>query len=391
MLGLNLRIDYYLLGYRCLTVKPENIKHAATLLLKAGIPMSFDTSGCALFPQRLLKRLCLSLDNKCEYNISPLRGFPGWVLKNRKKYGAALSILLVSFITLFTSGLVWDVRVEGDELSRYDIVEELSACGFSVGTRWSSVDLSKIEADVVSHSEKISWLNINRRGTVAYIEARPRFSHEETPDTEKYSNVISSYDGVIEEITVKGGVATVKPGESVKEGQLLISGAIPSALGGGFVRADGAVRARVSTRIGVSVEREESKIEHTEPHLSRVRISILGFLINIYKNYGNPNVECDIIEETENIMLFGKFELPIKVVREYRTERVIKTVTYSDEELVRIATVRLRSRILAELSSSDLISISTGGEFTDKGYLMHSDVVFVKEIGRVVEFRVEEN
>jgi hypothetical protein len=46
---------------------------------------------------------------------------------------------------------------------------------------------------------------------------------------------------------------------------------------------------------------------------------------------------------------------------------------------------------LAELSSSDLISISTGGEFTDKGYFMHSDVVFVKDIGRGVEFRVEEN
>lgn len=389
MSGLNLRIDYYMLGYRRLTVKPEDVAVAATLLLNASVPAAFDESYCAIIPEWRVKSVINALNGRCEYELSPLCGLPGWAFRNRKKYGAALALLLVSFITVFTSGLVWDVRVEGEEISNHEIIEELADCGFSVGTRWSSVDLSKIEADVVSRSKKISWLNINRRGTVAYIEARPRITHPESSEAPDYANVISEYDGIIEEITVKGGIEAVKVGESVKAGQLLISGAIPSSYGGGFVRAEGSVRARISTRLCVSVEREEQKTEHAAPKLSRVRVNILGFSLNIFKTYGNPESECDIIEETENLMLFGKFELPVKIIREYRVERVRKTVTYSDEELVRIAASRLRSQVLAELSCADLVNISTGGEFTDKGYLMYSDIVLIKDIGRVVEFKIE--
>ena len=40
-----------------------------------------------------------------------------------------------------------------------------------------------------------------------------------------FSNIVADRDGIIEEITVKKGYATVKPGDVVKKGDILISAA----------------------------------------------------------------------------------------------------------------------------------------------------------------------
>lgn len=389
MLGLGVRIDYFLFGYRRLSVKNDDLAKASTLLLTANIPVSFDAEGVAVLPKNRVKRVSAILEGKCEYSLSELCGFAGWLYRNRKRYGALGALLFVTLFTVYSSGIVWDIRVEGGEVSEITVIEELDRCGFSVGTSWSKSDLSRIETELISTSEKIAWLNINRRGTVAYIEARARLSYPVGEESSAYANIIATEGGVIEDITVKGGVAAVKAGESVKEGDLLISGAIPDEYGGGFARADGSVRARISERISVSVDRESSVVEHGKAHLCRVRVNIFGFLINIFKTYGNPELECDIIEETENILLFGRYKLPIMVMREYRVERVTQRVVYTDEEMAKIAASRLRAKTLARLSDSDLVSISTGGEFTNTGYVMYSDAVYVKEIGVSVEFKVE--
>ena len=113
---------------------------------------------------------------------------------------------------------MWDIRIEGcDESYSDEIRKELTACGFSVGSSWSETDLGELEIEFLSKSQNVSWLNINRRGTVAYVTVLEKQVHEEEKK-EGYSNIIAECDAIIEEITVIHGVASVKVGDSVKKG-----------------------------------------------------------------------------------------------------------------------------------------------------------------------------
>ena len=62
---------------------------------------------------------------------------------------------------------------------------------------------------------------------------------------------------------------------------------------------------------------------------------------------------------------------------------------YSDEQLVKIASDRLTSMRLSRLAGADLLRIRTEGRFTDSGYILTSDMVFLSEVGVQVDFDIE--
>ena len=128
----------------------------------------------------------------------------------------------------------------------------------------------------MAKSTAVAWLNINRRGTVAYVTVLEKEVHGQEVK-EGYSNVVAACDAVIEEISVVRGVACVKVGDSVKKGDLLISGVLPEEQGGGFCYAEGEIFGRVSESISVSVD--EYKIKKTEKNseIAHLDIKIFGF------------------------------------------------------------------------------------------------------------------
>ena len=99
--------------------------------------------------------------------------------------------------------------------------------------------------------------------------------------------------------------------------------------------------------------------------------------------------ECAIIEDEITYSLFGRYKLPVRIIRSYIVEESYEEVIYTDEELVNIASARLSSLMSSRLMNSDLLRIKTEGRFTEKGYLIFSDIVFLSDVGREVEFYVE--
>ena len=81
--------------------------------------------------------------------------------------------------------------------------------------------------------------------------------------------------------------------------------------------------------------------------------------------------------------------MPLSVHIAHLVEGTAERIEYTDEELVRIATERLNAVTASRLASSDLIRIRTEGEFTDDGYLMSSDIVFLSDVGVSGEFEIE--
>ena len=109
----------------------------------------------------------------------------------------------------------------------------------------------------------------------------------------------------------------------------------------------------------------------------------------IFKNYGNLTNECVIIEDEIEYTLPGNKKLPFSITKAYGYEESRVAVEYTDEELIRLASQMLNDMTLKALENADLLRIKTFGEFTDTGYSMRSDVVFLTEISECVEFTVD--
>ena len=211
------------------------------------------------------------------------------------------------------------------------------------------------------------------------IQEKNVYNNSDSDDS--YSNIVAVADCVITDITVRSGIAMVKPGEAVKKGQLLISGVIPADLGGGFIRADGDVCGTVNEELSVLVERKEQKKLYKQEELLKVDVKIFGFSINIFKRYGNSTDSCVIIEDTNECMIMGQYRLPIEIKKTYARKSYFQIFDYSDKELVSIASERLSMLREIKLSSSELVKIRNYGAFTDDGYKMTSIVTVLRDIG----------
>lgn len=379
-------------GYRKIKIEPSDLSAVTSVMLHNKIPTYFNSDGTFSVRERDFPKVFELLEGRFSYEASDTRGAYGAYKSFKHKAAAVIAILISVLIVFVSSLLVWDVRIEGNEaVTDTAIVCGLSECGFSVGKFWHRIDNSAVEADFLSKFPKVSWININRRGGVAYVSViENNVEENEKPDEEyKHLNIVADCDCVIEEITVKSGQAMVKPGDTVKRGDLLISGVVQTEFGLQLCRAEGSVVGRMTERISAEVDREYAvKIEKTEK-INSVVLEIFDFPIKILKKYGNSSDKYDIIKSVEAFSLLGKCKLPLEISTEYCVEYADELRMYSDDELIRTALYELNAKTAERLKLSDLIKIKTSGNFTETGYLIYSDVVYCTEVGRESPFYIQ--
>ncbi len=383
-------LSYTVFGYRVIKVERECLSSFTALLFSSGI--SSTVLDCEIILSEKQYRRFLSLKSSdLDYTVSECLGLYGALSRSLRRYGTLAALFIGLLINLFLSSLVWDIRVEGQERLTYnEVVRGLDEAGFSVGKRIRSLDLNLIETTFLRDNPSVSFINVNYRGTVAYVKIAEKEGGSDPKEKIMYSNIIASSDGVIEEITVLSGIAAVKVGDVVKKGDLLISGVIPDDKGGGLCRAEGSVKASMGEDISVTVERKESKIASHKDRFLGVRLQFFDFKINILKKGGNSSSQCGIIEEIKAFFFGEGARLPFRITKVYETECIKSEIEYTDRELVSIALLRMRGRIATLISEGDLIKLKTDGAFTDTGYKMSTYAVYSRDIGEEREIYAEE-
>jgi len=378
------RLDEYLFGYRRGSVEQKDICKLANLLLKNEICSDITSCGSFTVRERDKRRFVLLAKPKMRFNLAEPQGVYGFLYRGRRRYGIFAAIITLICIFMFTSGLVWDVRISGnDQLPDYVIEDMLKENGFGVGTPWRSVDKNALETEILTERSDIAWISVNRRGTVAYVEVIESENVGITePITPQYSNIVAERDGVIEEITVKSGVPAVKVGDVVRQGDILISGVIENDSGVSLCRAEGSVRAQSVVNIASKVSKKTVEKQLSKSKLAYARVVLFNFSINIFKNYRNHGNDCDIIEEIREFALFDKYRLPIRFETAYFTEYLEAPIIRSEDEMILLAKRELNGKIYSVLRDSDVISLRTSGEFKNGFYYLTSRVVYSTDIGK---------
>lgn len=383
-----IRPDLLLLGYRVFTLKTEDVGLASSILLKGGISVKI-VRGKFVAGEKKSRKIEALLSTRVEFSKSELMGFCGFLAKNRKRWGIITALLLSVLLFLLTSNRIWDVRVDGCSAENEEkIISELSECGFSVGKRWSAQGLSKVEVDFLKSSAVASWVNINRRGTVAYVTVVEKAIHPEPEVKWGYSNVVATHDAVIEEISVVRGVAAVKVGDSVKKGDLLISGIVTNEVGTEFCYAEGIVVGRISDTLSYTVSNTESETVEKERRITKISLKIFNFSLNIFNKTRNHTNECDIIDVVDEVSLFGT-RLPLSVYKQYVVFYESHPRQLNEHEMVLRASEGMARMLEEKLGGATLVRIRTEGAFGDFSYTLNSGIVYLEQIGKDNAFSVE--
>ena len=378
------RLDEFIFGYRIGKVSPDSLPRMINTALRLGICSDVTSDGEFTVKEKDRARFATAARAKMRFELGEPLGIFGFLMRNKKKYGVFLAVLFCAVLFLLSRSLVWDVRISGNEsLSELAVEDALSKVGFGVGTRWRRIDKNEIETAVLSNNPSIAWISLNRRGTVAYVEL---IESENVGIREEvaplYSNVVAERDGVIEEITVKSGEAMVKVGDVVRAGDILISGIIENDSGVRFCRAVGSVRASGVTEISAEVARSTRERVECARYIAEVRVSLFNFSINIFKNYGNCENGCDIIEEIRDFALFGRCKLPISLEKTYAVEYTELSRVRSDSEMTAEAKKMLDESMRTELRDADVVRLGTSGGFSGDSYRLATRVVYISEIGK---------
>ena len=252
-----------------------------------------------------------------------------------KQLGARAGLIIGAFFAvalMILSGLfVWDVQVSGNEtLTEGEVIAELRACGFGVGSYLPSLRVREVENRVLMASEEIGWLSINMEGTVARVQVIEHIEGEAAEDSDleaskRPANLVATRDGQIEYLELYRGNVVVSVGQAVKAGELLVSGLYDSKTGSfRYTRAAGNVMARTERTVTVEIplSYEEKVLE--EAVLQQIEVHFFNFSYKIYENSGNFDILCDIIKYNTYLGRLGNNRLPVSVtrteVRPYHTE-----------------------------------------------------------------------
>ena len=283
--------EKWLFGYYVLKFKGKDAAKIASIALMRFIGAQVKPDGRVIVARRDLQGFLSSLGDGFEYSVSTLLGLPA-VLSKAIKHSGYVCAFVVGIVIYFISGMyVWDIRVEGNKnISDGAVLSELEDCGLYTGVLWKSFDLQNLEASVLERSDKIGWISIYREGTVAIVNVVEKENEDEIDGTtEGVFDIVAKCDAVIEQITVKRGVAVVKAGDVVRRGDLLISGVLDVNGEQKTVGAEGIVIGRAVENVVSEAERTQTVKEKGEERLVAVSLKIFKYTINILENYRNSS------------------------------------------------------------------------------------------------------
>lgn len=324
----------------------------------------------------------LNVPAKCE-----LSGFFALMKKYRRRAGLPIGALIAAAMVLISSKFVWDIRYP--EGTPAEVEAALAQRGFTLGAYLPGLDLTGICQSVTSESEDISWLSINMHGTVAHIEYRMRLEGERE-DISEPSNLVASCDGQIVRIEAVGGKSVVRIGQTVKAGDVLLSGVIDSeALGYRLVRSRGEVFAAVSKTFTACCPLD---ITEKMPTGRTKTVKNIKFFSNFSENEKNIDTtfkKYDTIEKTERLTVFD-VRLPVYVRQTTLIEYEDDDVMLSESDAEARATEDALLQIEKTCGKNDVTSTSKKVEKSDGKIYVSITVEYVTNIATEQKIKTEQ-
>lgn len=296
----------------------------------------------------------------CQIKIQTRYGFPFFMhrMRHRKMLIAGGVLFCVCLYVL--SSFVWFVEVTGlISLPSGAVLDVARQAGLKPGIMKRNADIKQVEHMLLVHIPDIAWTGITIRGTRAVIEVAEKTVVQ--VEDKSPANIIATKDGLVEEMIALVGEAMVRRGETVRKGQVLVSGAIiPKVkdLSGNLVPVPDApvqmVHAQgiAKARIWYQAYGESGLYKEVTHRTGRTFINVVlkvGEVEKIIKQGRIPFADYEVEEVRKRLPVWRNKTIPVEstIVTYYEIEKAQVPLTQEEarEEAKRIAFVALQEQV----------------------------------------------
>lgn len=289
----------------------------------------------------------------------------GETLKIRRRYGLfwkgralvnrpalLIGMALLFCLVLYLPSRVFFVRVEGNTgVPSQRILAAAEECGIGFGASRRHVRSEKVKNALLSAVPELQWAGINTAGCVATISVRERSAPVQTPCPYEVTSIVAARDGYLLSGTVTSGTPLFTLGQTVREGETLVSGYMDGGICIRATRAEAEIFAQTNrefTAVTPSVCWRRGKERATKEKIS---LLIGKKRINLWKDSGNLDMGCGRIKHKFTLTLPGGFTLPVSL----ETETITSFEVYQ-EALERSQAERSLQRFAEESLSQSMIA-----------------------------------
>ncbi len=258
---------------------------------------------------------------------------------------------------LWMSRFIWAIEVEGNYYVTTDVFQDfLAENGFRPGMKKEDVEIERLEKEVRSEFDIVTWTSARIEGTRLLIQVRENDLVSMKDQSEKSAaegegmDLVAPKDGTVLSIVTRSGVPKVTEGTDVKKGDILVEGGVPIYNDDGTVKrydfcvADADIMLRCIYEMNDEMKEtyEEKKYTGRERKIYFVMLGTRKFKVPFP---GKEYAQYDKVEEKKQLKLFENYYLPAALgydlVREYTTEEK----TYTKDEVKQIFEDKIRKNI----------------------------------------------
>jgi len=274
----------------------------------------------------------------CRMKIKSKTGLPFIRYRYRKRKMIPVGIFIFILLIYTMASFVWLVEIEGNEkIVAQEVVEKLSQSGYKVGALKHKMNLRNAEEVLLNNFPGILWTGISFEGTKLIVEITETVPEPKLVDYSSPSDIIANSDALILEIITRKGTPKVKKGDTVRKGDVLVSGQIPltEAWEGeeaqvGYTRASADIIAQTHYTLQTQLPLKKVEKIYTGVVKKKYGLKMMDKKINLY----SPKIELvdyDYVVNSKQLQVTSKFPLPFYITWEEYIEYVAKPQIISDE------------------------------------------------------------
>lgn len=351
----------FIKGYLRVRFFGENIEKFLNLSAKNGIAIwglcrKDGGMECYVFVSDFKRLRIILRKSHIKSHILHKKGLPFFMAKNRKRWGIPTGIILFFVALRVLSCFVWVIEVEGNEtVLDSDIISACAEIGISTGIYANSIEPKIARQKLLLCIDSLSWASLVVEGSRLTVDV------SEATKTEVSSpcNLRATSDGVIKKIDISSGECLVKVGQTVKKGDILVSGVTEKAGVTSFISASGSITAETVREMTFETKFTVEEKYMTGESKSKTVIDFFTLKIPLY--LGSQTGYYDSYLTKKSITFLGG-ELPISLyTREFQFYEIEK-ITLSEEEAIE----NLENRLKEALDELEIVNYTVESKVFSK-------------------------
>lgn len=278
-------------------------------------------------------------------------GIPYFLKQHKKRAAFLVGFLLFCVMVYVLSLFVWEVKVTGeDKLVADSLLKEIEEQYVPLGTIKSKIDCSKLEESLRKDFDEISWISCELKGTSLTVYLEEGMAPKVQTEDSQTGDLVAAKDAVLTKMITRQGTPVVKVKDTVKKGDILISGTIyiyddnNEVMETSYVAADGDVYGKTTEEYEDYVDLKYYKKIYQGKEKKHITFYFLDYCLTPYIPKMNAE-NYDSYTQIHKARILDNFYLPFGYKTVKRTAYTLEQREYTEEEAKKILETRLSKKL----------------------------------------------